>query len=143
MPLRKGGAATGGARGARATGQKLRINRGGQGYPGHLTGSLRPDPAASRGTVIRLTPGGLDAQRLYCELAATIERGWHERFADGAITALRASLEPLAAPPGGGPPPLFQGLEPHPDNWRASVRRPATLPHYPMILHRGGYPDGS
>ncbi len=33
-----------------------------------------PDPAASRGTVVRRTPGGLDAQRLYHELAATIER---------------------------------------------------------------------
>jgi hypothetical protein len=21
--------------------------------------------------------------------------------------------------------------------------RPAILPHYPMVLHRGGYPDGS
>ncbi len=24
-----------------------------------------------------------------------------------------------------------------------SVRRPATLPHFPVVLHRGGYPDGS
>ena len=40
-------------------------------------------------------------------------------------------------------PVLFGGLEPYPDNWRASVRRPATLPHFPMVLHRGGYPDGS
>ncbi len=35
------------------------------------------------------------------------------------------------------------GLVAYPDNWRAAVRRPATLPHYPMVLHRGGYPDGS
>jgi len=41
------------------------------------------------------------------------------------------------------PPPLSGGLEPYPDNWRASVRRPATLPHFPIVLHRGGYPDGS
>jgi hypothetical protein len=26
---------------------------------------------------------------------------------------------------------------------RSSLRRPATLPHYPMVLHRGGFPDGS
>ena len=26
---------------------------------------------------------------------------------------------------------------------RARVRAPSTLPHYPMVLHRGGYPDGS
>jgi len=27
--------------------------------------------------------------------------------------------------------------------WRAKFRRPEVLPHYPMVLHRGGYPDGS
>ena len=39
--------------------------------------------------------------------------------------------------------PLARGLEPYPDGWRASVRRPALLPHHPMVLHPGGYPDGS
>ena len=39
--------------------------------------------------------------------------------------------------------PLFRGLEPYPDGWRAKVRKPDTLPHYPMVLHRGGFPDGS
>jgi hypothetical protein len=38
---------------------------------------------------------------------------------------------------------LFRGLEPHPGGWRESVRKPDTLPHHPMVLHRGGYPDGS
>ncbi len=99
-----------------------------------------PDPAASRGKVARLTPRGLDAQRVYHELAEAIERRWHERFSHGATGALRASLEPLAV---GDPPPLFAGLQPYPDNWRASVRPPVTLPHFPMVLHRGGYPDGS
>ena len=99
-----------------------------------------PDPATSRGKVARLTPRGLDAQRVYHELAGAIERRWHERFAHGATGALRASLEPLAV---GDPPPLFAGLQPYPDNWRASVRPPVTLPHFPMVLHRGGYPDGS
>ena len=99
-----------------------------------------PAPAASRGKVARLTPRGLHAQRVYHELAGAIERRWHERFAHGATGALRASLEPLAV---GDPPPLFAGLQPYPDNWRASVRPPVTLPHFPMVLHRGGYPDGS
>jgi len=26
---------------------------------------------------------------------------------------------------------------------RAVAREPNQLPHYPMILHRGGFPDGS
>jgi len=103
-----------------------------------------PDPAASRGKVARLTPEGLDAQHLYHELTGTIERRWHDRFTPDVTGALRASLEPLTAGQSPGQPPvLFGGIEPYPDNWRASVRRPATLPHFPMVLHRGGYPDGS
>ena len=101
-----------------------------------------PDPAASRGKIARLTPRGLQAQRLYHEFVGTIEQRWRERFTGGAIDAVRTSLEALAAAPDGEPPPLFGGLEPYPDNWRAAVRRLATLPHYPMVLHRGGYPDG-
>ena len=102
-----------------------------------------PDPAARRGKVAKLTPQGLRAQRLYHEFVGAIEQRWHDRFAAGAVGALRASLEALAIAPGGGPPPLFEALEPYPDNWRASVPRPVILPHYPMVLHRGGYPDGS
>jgi methyltransferase (TIGR00027 family) len=102
-----------------------------------------PDPAASRRKIARLTPGGLDAQRLYHQFLGTIEQRWHERFTGSAIDALRRSLAALAIAPDGEPPPLFAGLEPYPDNWRAAVPRPATLPHYPMVLHRGGYPDGS
>ena len=99
-----------------------------------------PDPAAGRGKIARLTRPGLDTQGLHHELADDIQRRWDDRFTPAVTGALRAALEPLAA---GQPPPLFGGLEPYPDNWRASVRRPATLPHFPMVLHRGGYPDGS
>ena len=59
------------------------------------------------------------------------------------LAALREALEPLTAASDGEHPPLFGGLEPYPDNWRAAVRPPVTLPHYSMVLHRGGYPDGS
>ncbi len=101
-----------------------------------------PDPGARRGQVVSLTPRGLRAQHRYHDLVRTIEQRWCERFTPDAITALRASFEPLTAAPG-GKPALFGGLEPYPDNWRAKVRPPVTLPHYPMVLHRGGYPDGS
>jgi hypothetical protein len=50
-------------------------------------------------------------------------------------------------------PKLAEGLEPHPDGWRnrpqylaqtrATLADPvAALPHFPMVSHRGGYPDG-
>ena len=102
-----------------------------------------PDQAASRGKIVRLTAPGLQAQRHHHELVGTVEQRWRERFGGGAVDGLVASLEPLATMPDGAPPTLFKGLEPYPDNWRAAVNRPATLPHYPMVLHRGGYPDGS
>jgi methyltransferase (TIGR00027 family) len=102
-----------------------------------------PDPAARRGRVARLTSAGQRAQRQYHELTGAIEQRWRERFGDGAVTALRAALEPLATAPDGGYPPLLGGLKPYPDNWRAAVPPLVTLPHYPMVLHRGGYPDGS
>jgi methyltransferase (TIGR00027 family) len=102
-----------------------------------------PDPSASRGKVAHLTARGLREQRLYLELLAKIEERWRERFGADPIGALREPLEALALGANGQPAPLFRGLEPYPDNWRASVRPPLTLPYYPMVLHRGGYPDGS
>ena len=109
---------------------------------GHLAVE-EPDQAAARGKVIRLAPQGLQAQRVYHEVVGAIERHWRERFGTSAIDDLRTSLETLATAPDGEPAPLFAGLEPYPDNWRAALRRPATLPYFPMVLHRGGYPDGS
>ncbi len=102
-----------------------------------------PDPAASRGKVARLTPRGLDAQRVYQEFVSTVEERWQDRFGAIAIAALRQALEALVTSPDDEPPPLFKALEPYPDNWRAKVPPPTTLPYYPMVLHRGGYPDGS
>jgi methyltransferase (TIGR00027 family) len=102
-----------------------------------------PDPASSRGQAARLTPRGLLAQELYLGLLDTIAERWRARFGSDTIGSLRRSLEVLAVGSGDQPPPVFQGLEPYPDNWRAQVRPASLLPYYPMVLHRGGYPDGS
>jgi hypothetical protein len=66
-----------------------------------------------------------------------------ERFAAPDLADLRFALERLVGDPAGGDSPLLAGLEPYADGWRASRRQIKTLPHYPMVLHRGGYPDGS
>jgi DNA-binding MarR family transcriptional regulator len=105
--------------------------------------AVEPDPTASRVKVVRLTPKGRatgDADR---RLLDDVEKRWRARFGDGAITALRAALERLVGEPTAALSPLFRGLEAPAGGWRASVRRPETLPHHPMVLHRGGYPDGS
>jgi hypothetical protein len=98
------------------------------------------DPDGGRFKIIRLTSAGTAARDAYPALAAGIEADWRARFGAGRVAALRAALEPLAA---GDPPPLFAALEPYPDNWRARAKRTLVLPHYPMTLHRGGYPDGA
>lgn len=103
-------------------------------------GAEGPDPAGGRFKLTRLTPRGVIARDEYPALAADVERDWRTRFGDDTLTALRQALEPLLA---GDPPPLSAGLRPYPDNWRARVKPPATLPHYPVTLHRGGFPDGS
>jgi len=102
-----------------------------------------PHPGPGRGKIARLTSAGIAAQGVYRELVGTVEQRWRERYADGTVSALRQVLEALATAPDDQPPPLFGALEPYPDNWRAQVRPPHILPHYPMVLHRGGYPDGS
>jgi DNA-binding MarR family transcriptional regulator len=99
-----------------------------------------PDPAGGRFKFTRLTARGVTARDDYPALAADIEAHWRTRFGPNRVTTLRAALEPLTA---GDPAPLVAGLAPYPDNWRARVRPAAVLPHYPMTLHRGGYPDGS
>ncbi len=99
-----------------------------------------PDPAGSRYRFLSLTARGLRARDQYPALTAGIEADWRIRFGDNVVTALRRSLEPLAA---GDPPLLFAGLDPYPGNWRARARPLTVLPHFPMTLHRGGFPDGS
>lgn len=48
--------------------------------------------------------------------------------------ALRRALEPITD---------ALDLTAPPDCWRARLPRPDTLPHHPVISHRGGHPDGS
>ena len=52
-------------------------------------------------------------------LAGVIEGHWRDRFGPEAISALRDTLQALLTRVGG------------------------ELPRYPMVLHRGGWPDGS
>jgi hypothetical protein len=93
--------------------------------------------------VARLTAKGLEVRQAYLHRLAGIEEHWKTGFGSGPIGSVRTFLEELAGQGTAESSPLFQGLEPYRDGWRASVRKPSTLPHFPMVLHRGGYPDGS
>lgn len=93
--------------------------------------------------VARLTPKGLEAQAAAPGLHADVERAWTARPLRKAMAAV---IDQRTA--------LSEGLHPYPDGWRARkqyveqtnavIDDPAgRLPHYPMVLHRGGWPDGS
>jgi DNA-binding MarR family transcriptional regulator len=108
---------------------------------GYVT--VEPDPRGGRTALVRLTQTGREAQATYHRLAAEIEERWCVRFGNDVIDDLRRSLERLVGEPGAASSRLFTGLRPYRDGWRAHHPMPETLPHYPMVLHRGGYPDGS
>jgi DNA-binding MarR family transcriptional regulator len=114
---------------------------------------VQPDPAG-RGKRVRLTPPGRSAQDDYASLLAAVERRWLTRFGTEQIGALRRALRAIREKRDDGGPRLAEGLRPYPDGWRAHppflsqtkavLNDPAgALPRHPMVLHRGGWPDGS
>jgi hypothetical protein len=96
-----------------------------------------------RSKLVRLTPKGRESQDAYRLRLAEVEQRWRERFGEDDVRALRQTLEKLVGEPTWETSPLTRGLVPHATGRRASVRTPEMLPHHPMVLHRGGWPDGS
>jgi DNA-binding MarR family transcriptional regulator len=106
---------------------------------------VEPDPV-SGSKLVRLTEQGLMAQAQHSRLAKAVEGRWRKRLGRDFDRLSKALITG---------PQLALGLRPYPDGWRAS-RNPyrarteavladpvSALPWYPMVLHRGGYPDGS
>jgi len=91
----------------------------------------------------RLTESGVAVQNDYPLLLAEIERRWESRLGKQAIRTLHKAAETIAGNPTDPDSLLLKSTKPYPDGWRAFVSRPQTLPQFPMVLHRGGYPDGS
>ena len=96
-----------------------------------------------------LTSKGHEAQARQPSVHAQVENAWSARFGVDEVRALRRSLDGILEHP-----ILAAGLRPHADGWRATgpylARTDAllanpreALPHYPLVLHRGGWPDGS
>jgi DNA-binding MarR family transcriptional regulator len=92
---------------------------------------VEPDPSGSRAKVARLTPKGREAKDAYRELLINIEQRWQARFGKDTIHALREPLEQLVGQPTARQSLSSADWNPYPEGWRASVRKPETLPHYP------------
>jgi hypothetical protein len=90
-----------------------------------------------------LTPAGREAKEDYWSRARRVEEAWSTRWGGTVVAGLRTALERIVVAPTLDHSPLASLIEPPPDCWRSWVKRPTTLPHYPMMLHRGGYPDGA
>jgi DNA-binding MarR family transcriptional regulator len=105
---------------------------------------LVPALEGGRGKRARLTADrGVKARAAGLRRLQRVLDDWRERFGVDPISELLGALEPVVGDGTRAGSPLFAGLEPYPDGWRAQVPAPDLLPWFPMLLHRGGYPDGS
>ena len=105
---------------------------------------VEPIPGAQRGKQARLTgERGARAKAAGRRRRERMLEDWRDRHGAGVVDGLADALDPIVGDGSRGGSPLFGGLEPHPDGWRADVPAPERLPWFPMVLHRGGYPDGS
>ena len=135
--------------GTRSVGSRSGVERGYHAAHGFLQRNgyvdVQPDPA-SGSKLVRLTEQGLAAQAQHARLARAVERRWKGRLGGDFDRLDKALITGWQ---------LALGLQPYPDGWRAArnpyrarteavLADPASaLPRYPMVLHRGGYPDGS
>jgi hypothetical protein len=97
---------------------------------------------AGKARVVKLTARGRSALETFGLNLAGVEKRWANRFSD-RMARLRKALEKLLGDSGRDQTQLLKGTEPQKGCWRAEVPRRKTLPWFPMVLHRGGYPDGS
>jgi hypothetical protein len=79
-----------------------------------------------RRRMVRLTDRGRDARRRGLRRVRGREAAWHERFGG----ELRAALAPIVGDGTEAGSPLFAGLEPYPDGWRADGPPPPPRPRF-------------
>ncbi len=120
----------------------------------HGYADIAADPGAPRTKRVLFTAKGRRARDADRAVLASVEERWHARYGRAKIEALREGLQHVIDANDGGSSRLGTALMPALGGWRlqkayvaqtnAFVRDPAgALPHYPMVLHRGGWPDGS
>jgi hypothetical protein len=111
-----------------------------------------PTPGAKRGKSVALTDRGEKAGAASEAKLARLESDWQERRG-AAISRVRDALVPFTGASDaessptptadGRASPLLAGLEHPPGTWRAESKPLARLPRFPLVTHRGGFPDGA
>ena len=97
------------------------------------------EPGPSRGRQVRLTPTGMAAQRRYRTLASGWSASPELTRLLAEFTARRDLLTEAMMPPSTG----WRANPPYRNGFAAALADPDRLPWYPMVSHRGGFPDGS
>jgi hypothetical protein len=102
---------------------------------------------------VRLTGAGMAAREQHLYIVDGQRERHRGRYGAVVDELSAAALAILEARDADGTPRVAQGLRPPPGSWRARrsylaqteafVADPWRLPAQPMVLHRGGYPDGS
>ena len=102
-----------------------------------MTGKLRREELVtiSASKEVAITDAGRHAAAEADATVAAVEAGWPSE--------LRARLEPLVGDGTVDGSALAEAIRAPEGTWRHRRPQPQTLPHHPVISHRGGYPDGS
>jgi hypothetical protein len=93
---------------------------------------LVPIPGAKRGKALVLTERGAKAKSASAGKLARLEATWDERHGP-VLSRLRAALRSLDVTIPEHPP----------GTWRAEAKDLARLPRFPLVTHRGGFPEGA
>ena len=106
-----------------------------------------------RRRLVRLTGTGMDVREQQLYTLDGQQKRHRELYGAVVDEVSAAAVAILDARETDGTPRLAEGLRPLPGSWRARpsylaqtevfVADPWRLPAQPMVLHRGGYPDGS
>jgi DNA-binding MarR family transcriptional regulator len=91
-----------------------------------------PTPGGKRGKSVALTARGAKAGSAGAAKIAKLEAAWDVRHG-AAVARVRQALAPIAVADPEHPP----------GTWRAETRPLARLPRFPLVTHRGGFPDGA
>jgi DNA-binding transcriptional ArsR family regulator len=119
-----------------------------------LRQGLAVEERRGRFRAIALTQAGIAAELRFRERIRALERNWRARYGGDVIDRVRAAIEQILAARDGNTSALGAGLLPPPKGWRAArpylrqteafVAEPeSNLAHFPVIAHRGAWPDGS
>lgn len=104
--------------------------------------AVATERVGGRRRVARLTDKGAQARNAYLAWTGSLDGRWPTTAAKADLGRVRRAAEAVVGK--GGPGSLlWEGIEPYADGWRSEVPPRQVLPYFPVVSHRGGFPDGT